>query len=262
MDSNQTVKLISIIGSVVILLVVFFFLGTSNLFSEDYFIWAIVILGVGISVFSLVYSAWARRKRREAIEQLANEMGYSFTPEDKAFDAQIKTGSPFEILSKGRSRKAYNLVQGQKRDAQVALFDYQYTTGNGRSSQTHRQTLVLLTLEQAELVPFTLRGRGFFDKVAARFGQKEINIDTAPDFSKQHLVKGGDEEAVQRVFTPSVVALFEQQKNLACEVVENQLLFYRPERTVKPEELRSFMDTATQLLELLRRPTYDFDYAR
>ena len=244
------------------LLLVFFFLGNSNLFSENYFIWAIVILGVGISVISLVYSAWARRKRREALQQIAIEMGYSFTLEDKEFNAQITTASPLEILSKGRNRKAYNLLRGQKRDAQVLLFDYQYTTGNGKNNEIHRQTLGILSLEQAELVPFTLRGRGFFDKVAAKFGQEEVQIDAAPEFSKKYLVKGSNEEAVRKVFTPRVVEFFTQQKNLACEVVENQVLIYNPGRTVKPEEVRSFLDRAVQLLELMQQPTYDFDYAR
>jgi hypothetical protein len=262
MDSYRIFKLLSIFGSIVMMILALFFLGSSNRLSEDYFIWVFLILGLGITVLSLVYSAWSGKKRKEALQQTASEMGYSFMAEDKDFSAQLEAAAPFEIFSKGRSRKAYNILRGQRRDAQTALFDYKYTTGSGRSSQTHRLTLVLLTLEQAELVPFTLRGRGFFDRVAAKFGQKEIAIDAAPEFSKKYLVKGSDEEAVKRVLSPTVLSLFEQQNNLSCEVATNQLLVYRHERTVKLEEVRSFLDTAVQLLELMRRPAYDFDYAR
>ena len=126
------------------------------------------------------------------------------------------------------------------------------------AARTHRLTLVLLTLEQAELVPFSVRGRGFFDKVAAKFGQKEISFEFSPEFAKKYLVKGDDEEAVRRLFSPSVMAVFEQQNNLSCEVVENRLLVFRPDRTVKPEDLRDFLDNAVQLLELLRRPSLQF----
>jgi len=262
MDNNRIMKLLSIFGSIVMMILVLFFLGRSNQFSEGYFIWVFLILGLGITVVSLVYNAWAGKKRKEALQQTAAEMGYSFLPEDKEFNAQLAASSPFEILSKGRNSKAYNILRGQRRDAQAAQFDYKYITGSGRSSQTHRLTLVLLTLEQAELVPFTLRGRGFFDKVAAKFGQKEIRIESSPEFSKKYLVKGNDEEAVPRLFSPTVLSLFEQQNNLACEASGNQLLVYRPDRTVKPEDTRAFLDTAAQLLELMRRPAYDFDYAR
>jgi carbonic anhydrase len=262
MDNNRIMKLLSIFGSIVMMILVLFFLGRSNQFSEGYFIWVFLILGLGITVVSLVYNAWAGKKRKEALQQTAAEMGYSFLPEDKEFNAQLTASDPFEILTKGRNHKAYNILRGQKRDAQAALFDYKYITGSGRSSQTHRLTLVLLTLEQAELVPLTLRGRGFFDKVAAKFGQKEISIEPTSEFSKKYLVKGSDEEAVRRLFSPTVLSLFEQQNNLACEASGKQLLVYRPDRNVKPEDTRAFLDNAAQLLELMRRPAYDFDYAR
>ncbi len=261
MDNNR-MKLLSVFGSIMMMILVLFFMGNSSLFGEENLVWIFLILGLGIMVVSLAYTAWAGKKRKEALQQTASEMGYSFAPEDKDFNAQLGSSAPSEILSKGRSRKAYNILRGQKRDAQTTVFDYKYTTGSGRSSQTHRLTLVLLTLEQAELVPFTLRGRGFFDKVAAKFGQKEISFESAPEFAKKYLVKGDDEEAVRRLFSPTVISLFEQQNNMSCEAVENRLLVFRPDRTVKPEELRDFLDIAVQLLELLRRPTYNFDYAR
>jgi hypothetical protein len=262
MDNNRIMKLFSIFGSIVMMILVLFFLGNSSRFGEENLVWVFLILGLGIMVVSLVYNAWAGKKRKEALQLIAAEMGYSFAPEDKDFNAQLGSSAPSEILSKGRSPKAYNILRGQRRDAQTAVFDYKYTTGSGRSSQTHHLTLVLLTLEQAELVPFNVRGRGFFDKVAAKFGQKEISFESAPEFSKKYLVKGDDEEAVRRLFSPTVLSLFEQQNNLSCEAVENRLLVFRPDRTVKPEDLHDFLDNAVQLLELLRRPTYNFDYAR
>jgi hypothetical protein len=261
MDNNR-MKLLSIFGSIVMMILVLFFMSNSSLFGEENLVWIFLILGLGIMVISLGYNAWAGKKRKEALQQVASEMGYSFAAEDKDFNMQLGASAPSEILSKGRSRKAYNILRGQRRDAQTTVFDYKYTTGSGRSSQTHRLTLVQLTLEQAELVPFSVRGRGFFDKVAAKFGQKEISFESAPEFAKKYLVKGEDEEAVRRLFGPTVMAFFEQQNNLSCEAVENRLLIYRPEKTIKPEDLRTFLDNATQLLELLRRPAYNFEYAR
>lgn len=63
-------------------------------------------------------------------------------------------------------------------------------------------------------------------------------------------------------FNPSVMSLFEQQNNLSCEAAANQLVVYRADKTVKPEDLHAFLDNAGQLLELMRRPAYDYSFAR
>jgi hypothetical protein len=42
----------------------------------------------------------------------------------------------------------------------------------------------------------------------------------------------------------------------------DHLLVYRPDQTVKVEELHLFVDNAVNLMELMRRPTFDFDYPR
>ena len=262
MDTNKTVKILINVILVIGAGVLIFFLISSNLLSEDMITWGILILIVVFMLVGFIYSAWAGKRRKEGLTQTASEMGYTFLPEDKEFNGQLQAAGQFEIFSKGHSRKAYNILRGQRRDAQVAVFDYKHTTGGGRSSQTHHLTLALLTLSQAELVQFSLRPRRMFDKLASRFGQKEMNFESAIEFSKKYLVQGNDEEAVRRLFNPSVMALFEQQNNLSCEATATQLLVYRSDKTVKPEELRAFLDNATQFLELMRRPAYDYSFTR
>lgn len=262
MSNNQTVKILINVVLVIGAGVLIFFLVNSNMLSGDIITWGFLILVLVFMVVGFVYNAWAGKKRKEALQQISQEMGYAFLLEDKDFNGQIMALSQFEIFNKGRNRKAYNILRGQKRDAQAVVFDYKYTTGGGRSSQTHHLTLAMLTLEQPELVQFSLRPRGLFDKVASKFGQREISFESVPEFSKRYLVKGIDEEAVRRLFNLAVTSFFEQQNNISCEADANRLLVYRSDKTVKPDELRAYQDSASQLLELMRRPTYSFDYAR
>lgn len=200
MDNNRAVKILINVVLVIGAGVLIYYLISSRLLSEDMITWGFLILVVVFMAAGFVYSAWAGKRRKEALLQAASEMGYAFLQEDKEFNGQLQGAGQFEIFSKGRNRKAYNILRGQKRDAQAAVFDYKYTTGGGRSSQTHQLTLVYLTLSQAELVQFSLRPRRMFDKVAAKFGQKEINFELAIEFSKKYLVQGNDEEAVRRLF--------------------------------------------------------------
>jgi len=262
MDTSRTVRILLNLGILVGTIGLVLYLMNLNRLSEDTITWGILILVLGFMAISLVFNAWAGRKRKEALQQAAAEMGFSFLPDDKDFNNQIQASTSLDLFTKGRSRKAYNLLRGQRRDAAIVLFDYKYTTGGGRSSQTHHQTAILFTLEQSDMTQFSLRPRGLFDKMAAKFRQKEIDFETAPEFSKKYLVKGSDEAAIRRIFNTSVVAFYEGQQGLSTEASTNQLLFYRQGKRVKPEELSAFLENAAQLLALLRKPSYDFSYPR
>ena len=252
MDGNRTGRLFLNLAIAIGVVGLFFYLITSSQFSQEMITWGLLILVLVLLVGGWVYNAWSGKKRRETLQQTAMELGYNFRPEAKDFSDSLQNSSPFGIFGKGRNRKAYNILRGQRRDAQVAVFDYRYTTGGGRSSQTHYQTLVLFTLSEARLTPFNLKPRGFFDKIAARFGRREVRLEVTPEFSRRYQVTGDDEWAIRRVFSTAVVALLEQQGNLCCEASADQLLVYRPDKRVKPEDLRTFIDSATQLLDLMR----------
>jgi hypothetical protein len=260
MDINRTLKILLNLGIFIGVIVVVFVMGSANIFSQDYLTWGILILVVVIMVVSIAYSAWANKRRKETLQQTSTEIGFTFVPEDKELSNQLLSSASFDLFSKGRGRKAYNLLIGQRRDAKATIFDYKYTTGGGRNSHTYHQTAVLFSLDGNDLAQFNLRPRGLFDKVAAKLGQKEIDFSTAAEFTKKYLVKGTDEMAVHRVFNPSVVAFFEGQQGLTVEANEKQLLVYRQAKRIKPEELQAFLENAAQLLALIRKPSIDFGY--
>ena len=52
--------------------------------------------------------------------------------------------SHLPLLSRGRARRLVNLIQGETDEAELAIFDYRYTVGSGKNSQTHRQSVALL----------------------------------------------------------------------------------------------------------------------
>lgn len=260
MEMSRTVKILLTLVLVIAVFLVVIYLGASGILSENVVTWGIIILMLGIMVVGLVYNVWANKKRREALQQTALETGFNFMAEDKVYSSELQNMGSFELFSKGHSRKAYNFLRGQRRDAQVTVFDYKYTTGGGKNSHTYNQTAVLFNLEQAELTPFNLRPRGLFDKVAAKFGQTEIDFSIAAEFTKKYLVKGNDESAIRQMFNPSVIAFFEKQIGLTVEANEKQLLVYRQSKRVKPEEMKAFVENATQLLALVRKPGYDFSF--
>jgi len=242
------------------IIVLYILFTNSRIVNEETLSIGFVILVFGIVALGAAYSTWTNKKRREAIEQIAPEMGFNYLRDDKTFTLQLEAQGKFDLFKKGRSRKASNILRSKRRDFEVTLFDHQYTTGSGRSSQTHHQTVALFSLENAQLPQFILRPRNLLDHVAAKFKRMEIDFSHRLDFSKKYLLRGSDETAIKRVINDPVLTFFEQQEKLSSEADGNQLLIYRSGHRVKPEELPAFLDKSTQALELMRRPTLSIDF--
>jgi hypothetical protein len=89
------------------------------------------------------------------------------------------------------------------------------------------------------------------DKLAAAFGQKDIDFPEYPTFSKKYLLRGQDEAAIRNFFTRDIVAFFEQERGWNVEVQGGQLFAYRENHRPRAEELTSFMDNRRRILDLL-----------
>ena len=225
----------------------------------------VIVLFVLVFAITIIYSILAERRRSEALQQLAAEMGFSYQKNPTSGTEAIQFEANYDLFQRGRSRRFSNMLQGRREDFEMKAFDYSYVTGGGRHSTTHHQSVVMMLLEHSELATFSLRPESLFDKLASKFGKVDINFENRPEFSKKYHLSGEDEIAVQRLFSNSVIDFCENQRNLHLEATADRLVMYYPGWRAKPEEFRAFMDNAVKILVLLRRPTtagwgelYDF----
>ncbi len=226
-----------------------------------------VLLAIFVIVFAVVIVIGIRldRQRTEALQQMASEWGYSFSKDGGIILSELAAVTNFELFRRGHSHKLSNVLRGKREDFEMLLFDYTYVTGSGKNSSTHRQTVAVMALDHPELAIFSLRPESIFDKLASKFGKVDINFENRPEFSIRYHLTGDDEIAVQRLFTDPVMDFCEGQKNMNLEATGDHLIMLYPGWRAKPEEIRVFMDSAVQVLALLRRPAaagwgelYDF----
>ena len=194
-----------------------------------------------LAIFGLMMSHIFSRRRTEAMKQISRETGLQFV-----HNAEIETvhiQSRFDLFTRGRSRRATNLIYGETNGTGVWIFDYRYTTGSGKHSKTHRQTIACYSSEQLSLPRFTLYREGILSKFgSAVFGMQDIDFDSHPVFSDSYVLKGDSEDQIRAAFQPSVLTYFESQdKHLRVEGYGNLLLVYRASRSVKPEQIQEFM---------------------
>ena len=113
--------------------------------------------------------------------------------------------APFKLLALGRDQKAYNALVGRVGECDVIFFEYRYTTGSGKSSQTHNLGVVVLP-DGAEAAPnFQLTPRTFFDKFAGLFTAKGVELEDAGEFNRRYKLTGRDGEALRKTFHPDLV---------------------------------------------------------
>ena len=69
-------------------------------------------------------------------------MGLEFFPDgSEALQSEL---SVFKLFNSGRGRQLSKLIKGESDEVQISIFDYQYTTGSGKSSHTHVQTVAAM----------------------------------------------------------------------------------------------------------------------
>jgi hypothetical protein len=185
------------------------------------------------------------RKRSEALQVAVDEMGLAYLPDGDS--DQMAIASNFNVCSTGRSRKMYNLIKGETDEVLIAIFDYKYTTGSGKNSTTHNQTIVLLRSAGLQNPSFTMRPEGFFDRIGGMMGFQDIDFESHPKFSESFVLKSMEEEATRMFFNPFMLEFFEKKTGVCVEAIPGALIFYRQSRRSEPDELKTLFAEAYEV---------------
>lgn len=212
---------------------------------NDEWVW-ILWVGIGAVVGGvLLYNWWNEKRRRERLMQAALESGFQFEPEGTPLPVEAQLLS--DVLSRGRDHQMKNILRGAAGGSEVLLFDYFFTEGSGRNSQTYKQTLAAFRV-RGGLPSFKLAPESWWHKLGAAFGYQDIDFDAHPEFSKRYLLRGKDEAAIRQLFHPGLVHYFETlpKHNLNVEGAGEWLLVYELNKRFEPQKLREFADERAQ----------------
>ncbi len=210
----------------------------------------ILIILVLVTIAAIIYLVVrAEKKRTENLKNQAHMMGLSFS--EKTPDDFLSSLSEFKLFSKGRSKKAYNLINGSAQGIPYSIFDYKYTVGAGKSSQTPMQTVFFAKKESLKLPKFSMAPEYFYHKIGDLLGSKDIDFTNKPIFSKKYILKGDDDTAIRNTFKEEILSFFERKKEkIAIEANSNKMIIYRPSKNIKPKDLTKFKDESIKIVGL------------
>ncbi|MGB1249585.1 MAG: hypothetical protein ACPG8W_03065 [Candidatus Promineifilaceae bacterium] len=215
------------------------------------FIFVTVVIFVMLSIYA--YRWWANRKRRHALVELADNWMYQYSAKDDELRDSLDA---FYLLSRGRRKRTNNVMRGKESGVEVTFFDYRHTTGGGRSSKEHYESVVMLRSSRLELPFFSVRPKGVFEFMRKRFGKTAVELADGSQFDEKYLVfpaKEADPEPIKRVLKMSVRDQLTRDGKLILEGDRDRLLIFRTDKLVKVDEMRTFLDEAIAIFQQLAK---------
>ncbi|MFA6133284.1 MAG: hypothetical protein WC869_04620 [Phycisphaerae bacterium] len=182
-----------------------------------------ILLTLGIFAVVGGLAFYFAAKRRKELSEWAGANGLTFDP-GKDHQLGDRFGH-FRVFGQGRDRYASNIMQGRWAGKDVLAFDYHYTTGSGKSRQTHTFSAVIL-VSGVPLNPLLIRPEGFGDKVAEFFGADDIDFESS-EFSRRFFVKSGDRKWAYDVIHPRMMEFLLSAGKFHIEMGLIHVLVYR-----------------------------------
>jgi hypothetical protein len=207
------------------------------------------VFSVAVGGTVIYYAVVGERKRREALAQTALMLGFTYL--DKVPETVAAGLGNFHLFRRGHSKSGRNMMEGKSGDAPVTLLDYQYTTGGGKDSHMHRQTIAIFRGAATGVPEFELTPEHWWDRVAQVFGYKDIDFEASEEFSRRYLLRGPDESAIRAAFGTEALGFFAQNLGWSVESLGGSLAVYRADKRCKPEEIQPFLAEAAAVRRAL-----------
>jgi hypothetical protein len=211
----------------------------------------IVVAIIALIVLAVVAAVVAEKRRRDAMRQLAGELGLGF--EEKPVGLPGFNLDLLHLFNIGHTHRVRNVLSGQYCGVDLTIFDYQYVTGHGKHRHTYRQTVAAFHLPESHLPLFALRPESVFHKIGAALGYQDIDFDRFPNFSSSYLLRGADEPAVRTLFNDGALMFFENHPGLCVEGGGDWLVVYRARRRVSPQQASAFLEETLEVRGVFAR---------
>ena len=221
-----------------------------------------ILIGLLLPIFFIGFIIWLYiRGKRQAeertrlLQQAAQMMGWAFMPIGN-FAMLPNLGSYYLFtLGHARTKKIEDMMYGTVDGGRAAVFDYTYVTGSGKSSQRHNVTVAYFQSNKLNLPLCSLRPENVLHKLFGAFGYQDIDFANRPEFSRQYLLRGQDEQAIRRIFSDRVLSFYESQpQRLSTDAGADQLFIYQEDVRVSPEQIRQFVEWGRGLTNLFKNP--------
>jgi hypothetical protein len=201
-----------------------------------------------VIVTVIVLTAVAKRNERKRIETLTAALASRglnpTTPDGSQPTPPAVALAPLPKLVSRPERTTWT-AEGSIDGVDLIVLEHHYTTGSGKSRQTHNHAVVSFpvppTWPKLDAYP-----ENFFHKIGELFGSKDIKVDDEA-FNKRFRVTGPNEDFVLLLLSPEVqTQMLAWDKQLTLAVGSGRLCVVRGSHP-SAEQWQTLIDTALAL---------------
>ena len=192
-------------------------------------------------------------KRRKKLEALATELGFEYTRKDEF--KMVKRLGAFQLFKKGTFRQITNLMSKdiELLESKIAIFDYQYTIQQGKTSATFVQTVFFMDSKKLGLPQFLIKPEHFFHRIGKYLGWvQDIEFEAHPEFSEKYLIQSEFPDMLKEMIPEELMHFFSIERKWSLEGVNYFLIFYRERKRLPPETIKEFYLKGLDIVRMLQ----------
>jgi hypothetical protein len=207
----------------------------------EIFVPVLFVLVVAGIVAGIVWGYYAKRKRVEAFQKLATQLGLSYSPEDP----YGILGWPFALFQRGDGQGVENVLAGAWQEIDITAFDFWYydesTDSKGNTSRSYSRYDCAITTIDAACSHLTIDHENLLTRIAGALSLKDLQFESDA-FNHAYKVNSEDERfAYAFVDARMMQWLLEHAKGYAFEVLGDRLLIAGPK--IQPVEFLPLLGT-------------------
>lgn len=197
----------------------------------------------------IVYLFLVRDKIQDRqFESVASQLGLQYFAEGEP--TILNELWHLRMFNQGHSRQVTDMCCGRVNGIDVAIFNYEYSTGGSDDRQVHTNSVICLQSWRLKLPVFELLTRGVQQKAA--LGYYKIEIDRHTGFASRCVLRAPEEEPVVEYLSKKMLKGLASQSGVSIEANRGWLVLNRVGHPLRPQDVRILLRQGLKVYHLLR----------
>ena len=205
----------------------------------------LIVLGctLAVVVVALIGAAFQERRGKH-LREAAEEMGFTFQPEDPALAAEL-------FGPAAQAVRVQNVLRGEAQGLEVVVFDLLQLLRRAQYIRHVRFTVLFFRDEDADWPSFALHPRGYQTRLGGGNPAGQAVLENDADFARRWRLEAPDSDRVSEMFTEDVRRYFTTHTGLWVQGAEKKLI-YSQGNVMPASSLRAFLESGFEVMNLLR----------